>query len=238
MENSSFEDYRELIEDINSMAKSKEGFGYKYVELTPLLEEVLPKIHKHNFILVQTIKQTSGEYKRSTREPAVHEDKKTGARVIEGNLDKDISTPAFILHSELIHCSGKKIECDCPLYVDDVDPQAFGSAETYMRRYSIYALLHIKTEDDDGAAASPRAKKSFKEPQTFEDFLFEINKCSSDKQVSALWYKWKVKFKEDSAEYKDLTKFSSNKKMQLQNPSLTCDTLSGLSDIAKEILSK
>lgn len=34
------------------------------------------------------------------------------------------------------------------------DAQAVGSAITYMRRYSILAMLNIATEDDDGAAAT------------------------------------------------------------------------------------
>lgn len=232
MENTFMKDYRDLIDDIDSMTKTKEGYGYKYVELAPLLEEVLPKIHKHNFILTQTIRQTSGEYERVTSDPAVYDNKK-GERRVEGEITKSIKTPAFVLHSELIHDSDRKIECDCPLYVDDIDPQAFGSAETYMRRYSIYALLHIKTEDDDGAAASSKAKKNFKEPETFEDFVKAIRSSKSDKQVSALWYKWKEKFNQDSSEYKDLTKFSGNMKTALQNPSLECDIFHGCSEVLK-----
>ena len=59
-----FYDYQNLITSIDNMTKSKEGYGYKYVELTPLLEEVLPKIHENNFILVQTVRQGTGEYQR------------------------------------------------------------------------------------------------------------------------------------------------------------------------------
>lgn len=171
-----FDDYKNLISSINNMTKSKEGYGYKYVELTPLLEEVLPKIHENNFILIQTIKQVSGDYSRITKEPAVHEDKKQGTRNIDGEIIKEIKTPAFVLHSDLMHKSGEKVECDLPLYVDDIDPQAFGSAETYARRYSIYALLHIKTQDDDGAGASPKAKKQQGEKEPLPE---DINKIAT-----------------------------------------------------------
>lgn len=230
-----FDDYKKLISSVDSMTKTKGGYGYKYVELAPLLEEVLPKIHENNFILTQAIKQTGGEYNRTTTEPAVYDNKK-GNRQVEGTITKSVVTPAFVLHSELIHESGEKIECDTPLYVDDIDPQAFGSAETYMRRYSIYALLHIKTEDDDGAAASSKAKKTYKEPETFADFVKSINSAKSDKQISALWYKWKEKFTEGSEEYKDLTMFSKNMKQKLQNPQLTVDVLNGCSVTLKEIV--
>ena len=155
-----FEDYKNLLASIETIAKTKEGYGYTYLELTPLLDIVMPKILENNFILVQTVKQASGEYHRTFREPAVYENKKTGERAIEGIVEKLITTPAFVLHSELIHKSGQKIECDMPLYVDDIDPQAIGSAETYMRRYSIYTLLNIKVKDNDGLDASPRGKQN------------------------------------------------------------------------------
>lgn len=136
-----FEDYSKLISSIEKITKTAEGYGYSYLELTPLLETVLPKLKENNFILIQTVKQESGTIKYESRE-------------------KHIETPTFVLHSELIHSSGQKVECDMPLYVDDIDPQAIGSAETYMRRYSIYALLNIKVVDDDGLKASTRGKKN------------------------------------------------------------------------------
>lgn len=214
-----FTDYQNLIACIDNMTKDAQGYGYKYVELTPLLEEVLPKIHENNFILVQTIKQAEGVYSRET----------TGSK---GNVR--ISTPAFVLHSELIHKSGKVINCDMPLYVDDIDPQAMGSAETYMRRYSIYALLQIKTVDDDGATSSARAKEN--EPKTFEDFAKAIYKAVSVKQLSAMWYKYKELFAQDSEEYKALNKLSGNKKLAIQNPTLTTDIFHGVPEVVKRMV--
>lgn len=232
-----FDDYQSLITSINNMTKSKEGFGYKYVELTPLLEEVLPKIHEHNFILIQTVKQTEGEFSRGIKEPAVYEDKKAGQRKIEGEVSKEIRTPAFVLHSELIHATGQKIDCDMPLYVDDIDPQALGSAETYMRRYSIYALLHIKTEDDDGAAGSAKAKAKpkKKEPETFAEFIVEIANTTNPKAIGAMYYKWSEMWAEGSEEYKNLNKFSSNCKLKLLGENVK-DIYYGCSEIVKTIV--
>ena len=160
MKETMFQDYQKLLTSIDTIAKTKEGYGYTYLELTPLLEIVMPKIIENNFILIQTVKQVDGEYNRVTKEPAVHEDKKNGNRLNEGVVEKCITTPAFVLHSELIHKDGEMIECDMPLYVDDIDPQAIGSAETYMRRYSIYTLLNIKVKDNDGLDASPKGKQN------------------------------------------------------------------------------
>lgn len=155
-----FEDYKNLISSIDAIAKTKEGYGYTYLELTPLLDIVMPKILEHNFILTQTIKQADGIFTRDIEEPAVFEDKNTRERVVEGICKKHIQTPAYVLHSELIHESGAIIPCDMPLYVDDIDPQAIGSAETYMRRYSIYTLLNIKVKDNDGLDGSAKGKKN------------------------------------------------------------------------------
>ncbi len=219
MEETFFNDYQKLITSIDNMTKAKEGYGYKYVELTPLLEEVLPKIHENNFILIQNVKKTDGVFKRS----------------IHGKEPLEIETPAFVLHSQLIHKSGQIIECDMPLYVDDIDPQAVGSAETYMRRYSIYALLHIKTEDDDGVAGSAKGKKNAPKLETFADFVKAIANAQNPKSVSALWYQWKEKFAQDSEEYKNLTKFSGNRKLLLNGENVA-DVYWGCSEIVKTIV--
>lgn len=194
-----FEDYKNLISSINNMTKSKEGYGYKYVELTPLLEEVLPKIHENNFILIQTPKRIEGEYIRNISQPAIHEDKKQNIREIDGVLTKEIKIPAFVLHSRLIHESGQEIESDLPLFCDDVDPQAFGSSETYARRYSIYALLHIKTQDDDGLNASPKGKENAKAqenkdslPENVQEIATFLARCENP----TLYY-WDVKNRKD-----------------------------------------
>lgn len=188
-----FEDYSNLIEGIESITKTSEGYGYTYLELTPLLQIVLPKLHANNFILVQTVKQSEGT-------------------IVCGGKDRHIETPTFVLHSELIHKTGKTIECDMPLYVDDIDPQAIGSAETYMRRYSIYALLNIKVVDDDGLKASARGKANKVEqenkkplPENLEElgtFLMsaekpqiyyrDIKKLNEDGKIDDnTWYKLK-----------------------------------------------
>lgn len=230
-----FTDYQNLITSINNMTRSKEGYGYRYVELTPLLEEVLPKIHENNFILIQTVCRDEGVFTSEIKEPAVYENKKTGERKVEGEVSKISETPAYVLHSELIHISDKKVECDMPLYVDSLDPQALGSAETYMRRYSIYALLHIKTEDDDGVQASQRGKKNTPKLETFEDFVLEISRVSNPKALGALWYQWREKFSQDSEEYKDLNKFSGNRKLLLNGENVT-DVYHGCSSVVKTII--
>lgn len=59
-----------------------------------------------------------------------------------------------------VHESGEMMECG-KLHVpaSKQDPQGYGSALTYARRYSLMAACGIAPEDDDGNAASAPAKK-------------------------------------------------------------------------------
>ncbi len=61
-----------------------------------------------------------------------------------------------MLRYRLIHASTSvEIEGEVPLILTKQDPQGMGSAITYMRRYTILAVLGLcADEDDDGAAAS------------------------------------------------------------------------------------
>jgi len=57
------------------------------------------------------------------------------------------------LTTRLIHESGEWIEdtASCPL--PKQDPQGFGSALTYLRRYSLSAVCGLYADDDDGSSA-------------------------------------------------------------------------------------
>jgi hypothetical protein len=60
-----------------------------------------------------------------------------------------------------VHESGEMLECG-KLHVPAAkqDPQGYGSALTYARRYSLMAACGIAPEDDDGNAAASRVKVS------------------------------------------------------------------------------
>ncbi len=60
-----------------------------------------------------------------------------------------------VLRTEITHKSGQVLDSEAPLNVADRNnPQKYGSAITYMRRYSLTALLGIEEEDDDGQKAT------------------------------------------------------------------------------------
>ena len=61
-----------------------------------------------------------------------------------------------VMVTTLLHTSGQWIAGAFPLVAVKPDPQAMGSAITYMRRYSLAAMVGVLTEDDDGEAAMKR----------------------------------------------------------------------------------
>lgn len=65
----------------------------------------------------------------------------------------------LMLRTILAHKSGQWIASDFPLIASDwTKPQTIGSVITYVRRYTLCALLQIATDDDDGAAAQQHAE--------------------------------------------------------------------------------
>lgn len=68
------------------------------------------------------------------------------------------------LLTTLLHESGDKMEGTYPLKPSKEDPQGYGSALTYARRYTLAAMVGIVQDDDDGNAAS-QPKEPVKAPQ-------------------------------------------------------------------------
>jgi hypothetical protein len=69
------------------------------------------------------------------------------------------------LETMLLHSSGDCITGRYPLRPTQDTPQAYGSALTYARRYSLSSMVGIVTdEDDDGAAGSKRDEEPAHDP--------------------------------------------------------------------------
>jgi hypothetical protein len=62
------------------------------------------------------------------------------------------------LVTRLIHESGEWVEDTMVMPLSKQDPQGFGSAMTYARRYSLAAITGLYQDDDDGNEASKPAK--------------------------------------------------------------------------------
>ncbi len=69
-----------------------------------------------------------------------------------------------ILITTLAHTSGQWISSEIALNPVKNDPQGVGAAMTYLRRYSLMALVGVVTEDDDGEIAMGRKPDDKKKP--------------------------------------------------------------------------
>jgi len=64
-----------------------------------------------------------------------------------------------VVETVLYHTSGEFISSETPIHCySDNDPQDFGKAISYSKRYALMAILGLPTEDDDGAGNTKKAK--------------------------------------------------------------------------------
>jgi len=93
--------------------------------------------------------------------------------------------------TRIIHKSGQWIESKTLLPAVKNDPQAYGSAITYGKRYSLQALAGVPSVDDDGQFASAGVQEKHKEydnkiQEIVGDMLELIEK--NDIEFSKLWH--------------------------------------------------
>lgn len=92
-------------------------------------------------------------------------------------------TTGVTVETVFIHESGEMLECGkLHVPVAKHDPQGYGSALTYARRYSLMAACGIAPEDDDGNAAS-RAKPK-KETLTNARFAQAVERIKDGKYTT------------------------------------------------------
>lgn len=74
--------------------------------------------------------------------------------------DNGEDTNQAAITTQIMHESGEWIRCTAAATVAKANPQGFGSAYTYLRRYSLLGALGLGAYDDDGEAASngPRGR--------------------------------------------------------------------------------
>lgn len=102
----------------------------------------------------------------------------------------------IIVTTTLMHSSGEYVRSSLSMPVVKQDPQGYGSAVTYARRYALQSVMGIAPEDDDGNAASQPAKvgarleqKPSIQPQESEGaigvFYYAITKLEGEKFIEA-----------------------------------------------------
>ncbi len=97
---------------------------------------------------------------------------------------------AFVLHYELQHTSGEKIEGDYPL--GGGNPQQRGSEITYARRYALSAVTGIAPDEDDDGNAAAKPKQEPPKPRVLTGaewavWAERLDACSTADEVRSVW---------------------------------------------------
>jgi|APLak6261659701_1056019.scaffolds.fasta_scaffold01348_8 hypothetical protein len=94
------------------------------------------------------------------------------------------------LETILMHSSGEYISGNYPIRPIKSDPQSYGSAITYARRYAFSAITGIAADDDDGNQASQSVpyKAPAKSIDTNSiDYSILLNSANSLDELVKLW---------------------------------------------------
>ena len=97
--------------------------------------------------------------------------------------------PVLLMETTLLHTSGEWIKGEYPIEPVKHDPQGYGSAFTYARRYALMAMVGVVAddEDDDGNAASgkedERRPKQEAKPKSKTEQAKDANDAHDAKSV-------------------------------------------------------
>ena len=80
----------------------------------------------------------------------------------------------ILLRTVLMHSSGQAVDSLFFMPVPKPDPQGYGSAITYARRYTLMALVGIAPVDDDAESAMPQRNGSRPSPTQQDDIKFSL----------------------------------------------------------------
>ena len=102
-----------------------------------------------------------------------------------------------VVTTTILHTSGQYITSECPVVcAKQNDPQAFGSAITYARRYSLASMLGVTTDEDDDAeramnrvkpapAQQPAPKTPQKRYEEFKSYIGKLSELDMDDENGA-----------------------------------------------------
>lgn len=141
--------------EIKNMKPEKEGYGYNYVDLPSIIDQVKPVLKKHKLAVTQFPCGSNGAVGVSTI--LVHESGEF--------ISNDFVMPL-------------------PKLAKMNDAQAAGAVITYARRYALSAVLNL-TADEDIDAATPKASQTYeKAPESDSGELDDIKQVLVSKLKS------------------------------------------------------
>lgn len=133
MENNLYTRFMKVLNEVPNFVTDETAQAgnrtYKYLNLATILKTIKPVFEKHGLAFSQRVTFSN-----------------------EGEARQVIGTVETIIFDD----KDLMVACSYPFFVTG-DPQQVGSAITYARRYSLYAVLGIfPDKDDDGAYAKQR----------------------------------------------------------------------------------
>lgn len=168
-------------------------FKSKYADLASVWDACRGPLTKHGIAVVQFPKT---EYQG---EPVPYEwtskmgETRYGVRVV----------CVVSVVTRLTHSSGQWIEDAVSTMLPTGDPQAVGSAITYLRRYALQSVAGVAPEDDDAEAAHSRgngqtAVRPITAPKGYEDWLIDLGAVveNGTKALEATWKASKVEYRQ------------------------------------------
>jgi hypothetical protein len=172
-------------------------FKSKYADLASVRDACMPALTKHGLSVVQ--------FPRTTYigTPEIIE---VASRSGETRMVVKAITVVSMV-TRLLHTSGQWMEDDgFSTMLPTADPQAVGSAATYLRRYTLSSSTSVAPEDDDAEAAQGRGKANghaaqpivvTPAPKGFNEWLTDLTAVADEgtDALKAAWTKSKPEYR-------------------------------------------
>lgn len=128
------------------LLKDEQAYSYKYADLAQIQAKIAPYLEELRLLIIHATQNGSVV----TTIYDVDSEKCISSSIEIGSIETTREWDSKDKQSNIIH--NKEVQ--------QQDPQAVGSIITYYRRYNLLQLLDLKTQDNDGADASSRAKNT------------------------------------------------------------------------------
>lgn len=126
----------QAISQLGNLSKDKQGYGYKYAELSKVLDTCRPILAEHNLVITQLVTVLNDE--------------------------PTLVTTLFHKSGQFLRSCYPLVKAGVK---QANDAQQVGAAITYARRYALTAMLFMAQEDDDAASVGKREQSSSPESE-------------------------------------------------------------------------
>lgn len=134
------------------LLRNERAFNYQYADLSQIQDKIAPELETLKLLVMHKTKDEQVITQIiNVENPSEYEESSISIGKINTTREWD---------SHKRDKEGNILETVHNIEVTEQDPQAVGSIITYYRRYNLLQLLDLKTEDNDWASASPRAKNA------------------------------------------------------------------------------